>query len=94
MAATGRTAASSWAASRRCPYRAKVVEDALKGKDIKATVKDAAAQIRTVARPMSLNAYKVDIATLIERTVLWTGARWITVGVIGPAERGTSVSEE
>ena len=42
------------------PYRAKVVEDALKGKDIKATVKPAAAQIRTVARPMSLNAYKVE----------------------------------
>jgi xanthine dehydrogenase YagS FAD-binding subunit len=53
------------------PYRAQVVEDALKGKDIKATVKQAAAQIRTVARPMSLNAYKVDIAQgLIERTVL------------------------
>ena len=53
------------------PYRAKVVEDALKGKDIRATAKAAAAQIRTVARPMSLNAYKVDIAqNLIERTLL------------------------
>jgi xanthine dehydrogenase YagS FAD-binding subunit len=53
------------------PYRAAVVEQALKGKDIKATIKSAAAQIRTVARPMSLNAYKVDIAQgLIERTVL------------------------
>jgi len=53
------------------PYRAKVVEDALKGKDIKANIKQAAAQIRTVARPMSLNAYKVDVAVgLIERTVL------------------------
>ncbi|TME29052.1 MAG: xanthine dehydrogenase family protein subunit M [Chloroflexi bacterium] len=53
------------------PYRAKVVEDALKGKDIKATAKQAAAQIRTVARPMSLNAYKVDLAAgLIERTIL------------------------
>jgi len=53
------------------PYRAKVVEDALKGKDIKATAKQAAAQIRTVARPMSLNAYKVDLAAgLIERTLL------------------------
>ena len=53
------------------PYRAKVVEDALKGKDIKGNIKQAAAQIRTVARPMSLNAYKVDIAAgLIERTVL------------------------
>jgi xanthine dehydrogenase YagS FAD-binding subunit len=53
------------------PYRAKVVEDAIKGKDIKANIKSAAAAIRTVARPMSLNAYKVDLASsLIERTVL------------------------
>jgi xanthine dehydrogenase YagS FAD-binding subunit len=53
------------------PYRAQVVEDALKGKDIKTSIKAAAAQIRTVARPMSLNAYKVDIAQgLVERTVL------------------------
>jgi xanthine dehydrogenase YagS FAD-binding subunit len=53
------------------PYRATVIEDALKGKDVKATIKQAAAQIRTVARPMSLNAYKVDIAQgLIERTIL------------------------
>jgi xanthine dehydrogenase YagS FAD-binding subunit len=53
------------------PYRAKVVEDALKGKDVKATIKQATAQLRTVARPMSLNAYKVDLVQgLIERTVL------------------------
>jgi xanthine dehydrogenase YagS FAD-binding subunit len=53
------------------PYRAQVVEDALKGKNVQQTVKQAAAQIRTVARPMSLNAYKVDIAQgLIERTIL------------------------
>ena len=53
------------------PYRAQVVENALKGKDIKASVKAAAAQIRTVARPMSLNAYKIDLAQgLIERTIL------------------------
>jgi xanthine dehydrogenase YagS FAD-binding subunit len=53
------------------PYRAQVVEDALKGKDIKTNIKQAAAQVRTVARPMSLNAYKVEIAQgLVERTVL------------------------
>ncbi len=53
------------------PYRATVVEDALKGKDVKATAKAAAAQIRTVARPMSLNAYKVDLVQgLLERTLL------------------------
>jgi xanthine dehydrogenase YagS FAD-binding subunit len=53
------------------PYRAAVVETALKGQDVKAVAKQAAAQIRTVARPMSLNSYKVDIAqNLIERTLL------------------------
>src|ERR671935_28010 len=44
------------------PYRAKVVEDALRGKDVRSSVRQAAAQIRTVARPMSLNGYKVDLA--------------------------------
>src|SRR5437899_10106039 len=53
------------------PYRAKVVEDALKGKNIKDTIKAAAAQNPTVARPMSVNAYKVDLAQgLIERTIM------------------------
>jgi xanthine dehydrogenase YagS FAD-binding subunit len=53
------------------PYRAAVVESALKGQDVRAAARQAAAQIRTVARPMSLNAYKVDIAqNLIERTLL------------------------
>jgi xanthine dehydrogenase YagS FAD-binding subunit len=53
------------------PYRAKVVEDALRGKDVKATIRQATSQIRTVARPMSLNAYKVDLVQgLMERTIL------------------------
>jgi xanthine dehydrogenase YagS FAD-binding subunit len=53
------------------PYRATIVEDALKGKDVRANVKAAAAQIRTVARPMSLNAYKVDLVQgILERTIL------------------------
>ncbi len=53
------------------PYRAKVVEAALAGKNIKDGIKAAAATLKTVARPMSLNAYKVDLAiNLIERTVL------------------------
>jgi xanthine dehydrogenase YagS FAD-binding subunit len=53
------------------PYRAKVIEQALAGKSIKDNLKTAAATLKTVARPMSLNAYKVDIAiNLIERTVL------------------------
>jgi xanthine dehydrogenase YagS FAD-binding subunit len=52
------------------PYRAKVVEDALVGKPIGDNLEAAAARIRTVARPLSLNAYKVDLAQgLIQRTV-------------------------
>lgn len=55
------------------PYRAKVVEQALVGKNVKDNIKTAAAALRTVARPMSLNAYKVDIAVgLIERAVMST----------------------
>lgn len=53
------------------PYRAVSVESQLKGKSIKSSIKQAAAAIRTVARPMSMNAYKVDVTqTLIERTIL------------------------
>src|SRR5207249_9623453 len=43
------------------PYRATGVENQLKGKHVKNFIKQAAATIRTVARPMSMNAYKVDI---------------------------------
>jgi xanthine dehydrogenase YagS FAD-binding subunit len=53
------------------PYRATVVEDGLKGKDVRSSARAAAAQIRTVARPMSLNAYKIDLVQgIIERTLL------------------------
>ena len=53
------------------PYRATAIENQLKGKNIKTSVKQAAAAIRTVARPMSMNAYKVDLAqNLTERTIL------------------------
>jgi len=53
------------------PYRATGVENQLKDKNIKNTIKQAAAIIRTVARPMSMNAYKVDIAqAMVERTIL------------------------
>jgi len=52
------------------PYRAKVVEEALVGKPIADNLETAAARIRTVARPMSANAYKVDLARgLIMSTV-------------------------
>jgi len=53
------------------PYRATPIENQLKGKNIKNSIQQAAAAIRTVARPMSMNAYKVDIAqNLVERTIL------------------------
>jgi xanthine dehydrogenase YagS FAD-binding subunit len=52
------------------PWRAEVVEQALVGKNIQEAIKTAAALIRGEARPMSLNAYKVDIAIgLTERAV-------------------------
>ena len=44
------------------PYRATGIENQIKGKNIKNSIRQAAAVIRTVARPMSMNAYKVDIA--------------------------------
>jgi xanthine dehydrogenase YagS FAD-binding subunit len=53
------------------PYRATVIENQLKGKNVRTSIKQAAAIIRTVARPMSMNAYKVDIAqNMVERTIL------------------------
>jgi CO/xanthine dehydrogenase FAD-binding subunit len=53
------------------PWRASVVEQALAGKDVQATIKSAAALIRNEARPLSNNAYKVDLAIgLTERAVL------------------------
>jgi xanthine dehydrogenase YagS FAD-binding subunit len=54
------------------PYRATAAEDALKGQKIDNNVAKAAADNTLVkARPMSNNAYKVDIAkNLITRAVL------------------------
>jgi len=52
------------------PWRAKVVEDALVGKDVDSAIAQAAALIRGEARPLSNNAHKVSIAvTLTERAV-------------------------
>lgn len=53
------------------PYRATAAEDALKGQKIDAnSAKDAAEKTMVKARPMSQNAYKVDIAkNLIIRAV-------------------------
>ncbi len=53
------------------PYRATVIEDQLRGTNARSSARQAAALIRTVARPMSMNAYKVDIAqNMVERTIL------------------------
>lgn len=53
------------------PYRAVVIENQLKGKAVRDVVRQAAAALTTVARPMSRNAYKVEVAQdLVERTLL------------------------
>ena len=53
------------------PYRAAVIENDLQGQNIRDSVRQAAALIRTVARPMSMNAFKVDITqNMVERTIL------------------------
>jgi xanthine dehydrogenase YagS FAD-binding subunit len=53
------------------PYRAVAIENQLKGKNVRTAIRQAAAAVRTVARPMSMNAYKVDLTqTLVERTIL------------------------
>ena len=78
VAAAFTTQGDNWADGRivlggvaPVPYRATVIENALKGKPVKGSIKQAAAAIRTVARPMSMNEYKVGIAqTMVERTIL------------------------
>jgi xanthine dehydrogenase YagS FAD-binding subunit len=53
------------------PYRADVIENQLQGNSVTTSARQAAAMIRTIARPMSMNAYKVDVTqTLVERTLL------------------------
>jgi xanthine dehydrogenase YagS FAD-binding subunit len=53
------------------PWRATAVEQALVGKSIESAARTAAALIRNEARPLSNNAYKVDIAVgLTERALL------------------------
>jgi xanthine dehydrogenase YagS FAD-binding subunit len=53
------------------PWRAAPLEANLAGKDIRSSARTAAALIRNQARPMSNNAYKVDIAAgLTERALL------------------------
>lgn len=53
------------------PYRATVVENVLAGHDIRSTMPKAIREIRRMARPMSGNAYKVELVEyLVERVVI------------------------
>jgi len=53
------------------PYRAIAVEEALSGRNVRAALPAAVAEVRRLARPMRHNAYKVDLAEhLLERVVL------------------------
>lgn len=55
------------------PYRARVVEEALAGRDVRGAAARAAATLATLARPMRHNGYKVALAqTLLEDTLLAT----------------------
>lgn len=53
------------------PFRATAVEKVLAGKDIRSALPAAIAEIREAARPMSNNAYKVDLVEyLLERVIV------------------------
>jgi xanthine dehydrogenase YagS FAD-binding subunit len=53
------------------PWRALVVEEALAGRRVEEAVPAAVAALRTVARPMTRNAWKLDVmATVLERALL------------------------
>lgn len=52
------------------PWRARVVEDALRGRALREAVPDAVAALRAAARPMRDNAWKVELAaTVLERSL-------------------------
>jgi xanthine dehydrogenase YagS FAD-binding subunit len=53
------------------PWRALVVEEALAGRKLEDAVPDAVAALRAAARPMTRNAWKLDVmAAVLERTLL------------------------
>lgn len=53
------------------PFRASAVEEALSGRDVRAALPAAVAEVRRLARPMRHNGYKVDLAEhLLERVVV------------------------
>lgn len=47
------------------PYRARVVEAALAGRDVRAALPDAVSALRSVARPMRDNGYKLELTTVV-----------------------------
>jgi xanthine dehydrogenase YagS FAD-binding subunit len=52
------------------PWRARVVEDALRGRELRDALPDAVAAFRSAARPMRDNAWKVELAaTVLERSL-------------------------
>lgn len=58
------------------PYRALVVEEALAGRDLRATAAEAAGRLAAVARPMRHNGYKVPLGqALLEETLLAVAAQ-------------------
>lgn len=53
------------------PYRATAIEAALVGEDVRDALPEAVAEIRRLARPMTRNAYKVELVEhVVERVVL------------------------
>jgi xanthine dehydrogenase YagS FAD-binding subunit len=58
------------------PYRARLVEAALLGRDVEEALPDAIGALRAAARPMTQNAWKLEVmATVLERTLLDAGGR-------------------
>lgn len=68
------------------PYRALAVEEALDGRDVRSAIDNAVRQIDRLARPMRDNAYKVDLAKAVLRSVILEAldgpsiAQWDTHG--------------
>ncbi len=57
------------------PYRARVVEEALAGKDVRRALAEATERLRSVARPMRDNAYKVPLVQTVIETALLDALR-------------------
>ena len=69
------------------PYRARAVEDALDGHDVRSAVDDAVAEIGRLARPMRDNGYKVDLAMQVVRRVILAAAATTPIGEAAVPDR-------